>query len=118
MAFSVVAVQRDHRIAAARQTLARRAVDEQDVEVAVVVVVEERRAVAVGVDDVVLGGVAVDVEQGEAGVSSDVDEFDRAWRGGGESERGAEKNKRQGARCPLPFALCPLRFVRRSRSRR
>ena len=34
----------------------RRAVDDQRVEVAVVVVVEQRGAVAVGVDDVVLGG--------------------------------------------------------------
>ena len=43
----------------------------------IVVVVEERGAVAVGVDDEVLGGAAGDVDEVEAGLGGDVHEPDR-----------------------------------------
>lgn len=47
----VVAVARHEGIVALRQPLERSAVDDGNVKIAVVVVVEQRRAVAVGLDD-------------------------------------------------------------------
>ena len=73
----VVAIQRDHRVAAAREALASRAVDDQRVEVPIVVVVEERGAVAIGVNDEVLGGASGDVEEIEARLGGDIHEPDR-----------------------------------------
>jgi tetratricopeptide (TPR) repeat protein len=95
---AVVAIQSDHRIAAAGDVLARRAVDDQRVEIAIVVVIEERGAVAVGVDDEVLGGASGDVEEVEAGLSGDVHEPDRgALRAGG-----SHPQCREGGGCSEP----------------
>ena len=96
-AAAVVAIQRDHRVAACGDVLARRAVDDQRVEIAVVVVVEERRAVAVGVDDEVLGRPAGDVDQIEPGLCGDVHEPDE----GALCARGHRPQRRRGAR-PTP----------------
>lgn len=52
----------------------RQRVGDQDVHVAVVVIVEECRAVAVDFDDVVLGCAAADIEERDAGLLGDVDE--------------------------------------------
>jgi len=49
-------------------------VDHDDVEVLVVVVIEEGPAVPVDLNDIVLGGTAVDVGERQAGVPGDVDE--------------------------------------------
>ena len=69
----------------------------RSVEIAVVVVVEPRGAVADLVDDVVLGGPAADVQQRHAGLRRDVNEFDRdvgcAGRGGEEEQKG-ERDRR------------------------
>ena len=72
MSAAVAPVEGRHPVAPARETVARRAVHDEGVEVAVVVEVEERRSVAVGVENVVAGAVAVDVEEREAGLGRDV----------------------------------------------
>jgi hypothetical protein len=76
----VVVVQRHHRVAALLDAIARRTIDDQQIEVAVIVVVEPRSPAAIGVDDVVFGGTAAEVEQRHARARRDIDQFDHDIR--------------------------------------
>ena len=69
-----VLVQGDHRIAALLVVLQRRAVDDQDVHIAIVVVIEKRRSISVRLDDVVFGRSSADVHQRDPDFSGDIDE--------------------------------------------
>src|SRR5688500_5839595 len=64
---TVVPVEQDHVAAAAGELRAGRTADEQDVEVAVVVVVDEGPSVAIGVDDVIHRRTTGEVRAVEAG---------------------------------------------------
>ncbi len=97
LAVAVVPVQRGQRVAAGLRTLARGTVDDEEVEVAVVVVVEPGGAAADLVDDVVLGWSAADVQERDAGLRRDVHEFERDVRRagrGGEGEKKGERGRR------------------------
>ena len=71
---AVVPVEDQNGIAAVPVVFHRRAVGDQKVGVAIVVVVEEAGAVAIDLDDVVLVRVPVDVQYGDAGVRGHIDE--------------------------------------------
>ena len=71
---AVVLVQGDHRISALFIVLQRRAVDDQDVHVAVVVVIKERGTVSIRLDDVVFGGSAADVHQRDPNLRRHINE--------------------------------------------
>ena len=101
------------RIVPARAGVERRRLNEKDVEVAVVVVVEERDAGAHLLGQVVLAGRAVDVGEGEAGGGRDStksgsaggDAVDasrhrhRAWRARSPRMRAAPSDERSPAHC-------------------
>jgi hypothetical protein len=92
---TVVLVQRDHGIATLREVLPRRTVDYENVEVLIVVVVEKRGAVAVGIDDVVLRGAAREVDEIDAGLGRDVDQLDTGALG---IRRRQHQRQKQGRR--------------------
>ncbi len=84
---SVIPEERNHRVAAAAHAWERRAVDDQRIEVAVLVVIEQRGAVAVHLDDVVLRLTSADVQERETRLLRGVHELDRGGRGGEDERR-------------------------------
>jgi hypothetical protein len=89
----VVVVQGRQGIAALPGARARGTVDQEEIELAVVVVVEPGGAAADLVDDVVLGGATADVEQRDARLCGDVNQLDGDVCGAGKDDE-----KRQGER--------------------
>src|SRR6266404_984374 len=78
-AVSLLVIEGDHRIAAGAISLHRRAVDEDNVETAIVVAIEESSAAAGRINDVVRFG-SGDVNGGETNFLGDVLEGGDGWQ--------------------------------------
>jgi len=79
----IISIEDNQWIAAIFVVVERRAIDNQGIDIAVVVVIEKCSTVAIRFDDVVLGRAAVDIHRGDAHRFGDVREGRKSCLGAG-----------------------------------